>query len=630
MTELKGLLSLQSFVINGTSMFKFFESLVDPFCTYKETDSPPKEISNFLKDYTKPFYFLFGVTAFFAFLLATIELLLIYGIGQIVDLMQTGSRQEILENGFFIGFFLVLAGVGMPVIASIAVLLNNNSLMPNIATLFRWRGHRQVMRQSVGWFENDFAGRIANRVMQTPRSAGEVIYHVFDAFSYILAYLVGALFLLLTAEIELIVPLLVWMFAYGYLIIFVVKRIQPASQAAADARSNLNGYMVDAYTNIQSVKLFSNEKKELEYAKGAIADTRNTIIRELRLYSIMDISLSFLNGILTAGTIGWAIWLWYSEQTSVGVVAAAATLVLRISAMSGWIMWAASTFFRELGVIREGLETIAQPVKLVDHKKARHLNLGDAKIEVQNLYHHYGRNFGGLDNLNIKIPAGQKVGLVGPSGAGKSTLFKLLLRFYDVERGKILIDEQDISMIKQESLRHHIGTIQQESSLLHRSIRENISYGKSDATENEIISAAKKARAHEFIINLEDTDGNKGYSSKVGERGVKLSGGQRQRVALARVILKDAPILLMDEATSALDSDIEAAIKETLSYIMKGKTVIAIAHRLSTLVHMDRILVMEAGRIVEDGSHTDLLKNDGLYAKLWSQQSGGFLQTKIT
>jgi len=630
LTELKGLLSLQSFVINGTSMFKFFESLVDPFCAYKETDNPPKEISNFLKDYTKPFYFLFGVTAFFAFLLASIELLLIYGIGQIVDLMQTGSRQEILENGFFIGFFLVLAGVGMPVIASIAVLLNNNSLMPNIATLFRWRGHRQVMRQSVGWFENDFAGRIANRVMQTPRSAGEVIYHVFDAFSYILAYLVGALFLLVTAEIELIVPLLVWMFAYGYLIIFVVKRIQPASQAAADARSNLNGYMVDAYTNIQSVKLFSNEKKELEYARGAIADTRNTIIRELRLYSIMDISLSFLNGILTAGTIGWAIWLWYSEQTSVGVVAAAATLVLRISAMSGWIMWAASTFFRELGVIREGLETIAQPVKLVDHKKARHLNLGDAKIEVQNLYHHYGRNFGGLDNLNIKIPAGQKVGLVGPSGAGKSTLFKLLLRFYDVERGKILIDEQDISMIKQESLRHHIGTIQQESSLLHRSIRENISYGKSDATENEIISAAKKARAHEFIINLEDTDGNKGYSSKVGERGVKLSGGQRQRVALARVILKDAPILLMDEATSALDSDIEAAIKETLSYIMKGKTVIAIAHRLSTLVHMDRILVMEAGRIVEDGSHTDLLKNDGLYAKLWSQQSGGFLQTKIT
>jgi len=630
LTELKGLLSLQSFVINGTSMFRFFESLVDPFCTYKETDSPPKEISNFLKDYTKPFYFLFGVTAFFAFLLASIELLLIYGIGQIVDLMQTGSRQEILENGFFIGFFLVLAGVGMPVIASIAVLLNNNSLMPNIATLFRWRGHRQVMRQSVGWFENDFAGRIANRVMQTPRSAGEVIYHVFDAFSYILAYLVGALFLLVTAEIELIVPLLVWMFAYGYLIIFVVKRIQPASQAAADARSNLNGYIVDAYTNIQSVKLFSNEKKELEYARDAIGDTRSTIIRELRLYSIMDISLSFLNGILTAGTIGWAIWLWYSEQTSVGVVAAAATLVLRISAMSGWIMWAASTFFRELGVIREGLETIAQPVKLVDHKKARHLNLGDAKIEVQNLYHHYGRNFGGLDNLNIKIPAGQKVGLVGPSGAGKSTLFKLLLRFYDVERGKILIDEQDISLIKQESLRHHIGTIQQESSLLHRSIRENISYGKSDATENEIISAAKKARAHEFIINLEDTDGNKGYSSKVGERGVKLSGGQRQRVALARVILKDAPILLMDEATSALDSDIEAAIKETLSYIMKGKTVIAIAHRLSTLVHMDRILVMEAGRIVEDGSHTDLLKNDGLYAKLWSQQSGGFLQTKIT
>ena len=279
-------------------MFKFFERLVDPFCHYEETDNPPREISNFLKDYTKPFYLLFGITAFFAFLLAIIELLLIYGIGQIVDLMQTGSRHEILEHSVFILSFLILAGVGMPLIASITVLLNNNSLMPNIATLFRWRGHRQVMRQSVGWFEDDFAGRIANRVMQTPRSAGEVIYHIFDAFSYIIAYLVGALFLLINAEIELMVPLLIWMFAYSSLIIFVVKRIQPASQAAADARSNLNGYIVDAYTNIQSVKLFSNEKRELEYAREAIADTRNTIIKELRLYSIMDISLSFLNGFL--------------------------------------------------------------------------------------------------------------------------------------------------------------------------------------------------------------------------------------------------------------------------------------------------------------------------------------------
>jgi ATP-binding cassette subfamily B multidrug efflux pump len=268
-------------------------------------------------------------------------------------------------------------------------------------------------------------------------------------------------------------------------------------------------------------------------------------------------------------------------------------------------------------------------VQLVDQQEAQNLKLGDAKIEVQNLYHHYGKNFGGLDNLNIEIPAGQKVGLVGPSGAGKSTLFKLLLRFYDIEKGKILINEQNVSLLKQESLRHNIGTIQQESSLLHRSIKDNISYGKNDATEQEIISAAKKARAHEFIMNLEDTDGNRGYSSKVGERGVKLSGGQRQRIALARVILKDAPILLMDEATSALDSDTEAAIKETLSYLMEGKTVIAIAHRLSTIVNMDRILVMNNGRIVEDGSHNDLLANNGLYAKLWAHQSGGFLQTMI-
>ena len=508
----------------------------------------------------------------------------------------------------------------------IDVMLINNAILPNVGTLFRWRAHRQVLRQSVGWFENDFAGRIANRIMQTPPAAGEVVFQTFDAISYSLAYLIGAAILLSTSDWRLLMPLLGWFVLYGALMRWTIRRVGPASQAASDARSQVTGRVVDAYTNIHSVKMFAHHELELEGARDVIENARKTFQVEMRIFTLMDVVLTLLNGLLIVGVVGWALALWMAGEASVGVVAAAAALTLRLNAMTGWIMWALSSFFRELGVVAEGMETIAQPVTLVDEPGARPLELRDGRIEMTGLTHHYGRTSGGLQGVNLTIKPGERIGLVGRSGAGKSTLIKLLLRFYEAEGGQINIDGQDIAKVTQDSLRRQIGMVQQESSLLHRSVRENIVYGRPEASETEMIAAAKQAQAHEFILDLADAEGNTGYDARVGERGVKLSGGQRQRITLARVILKNAPILLLDEATSALDSEVEAAIQETLYGMMAGKTVIAIAHRLSTIAEMDRILVLDQGRIVEEGDHDALLARGGLYAAFWSRQSGGFLK----
>ena len=406
---------------------------------------------------------------------------------------------------------------------------------------------------------------------------------------------------------------------------WTIARVGPASKAASDARSQVTGRVVDAYTNIHSVKLFAHNRRELEHARDAIEHSRKTFQVEMRIYTIMDVSLVLLNGLLIVAVVGWAVWLWTQGQASVGVVAAATALTLRLNAMTGWIMWALTSFFRQLGVVAEGMETIAQPIDLVDAPDAPPLQLTEGKVEIQALSHHYGRGAGGLDKISLTIRPGEKIGLVGRSGAGKSTLVKLLLRFYDAEEGRILIDGQDIAQVTQDSLRDMIGMVQQDSSLLHRSVRDNILYGLPDATEAQVIAAARKAEAHDFILGLRDPQGRTGYDAHVGERGVQLSGGQRQRITLARVILKDAPILLLDEATSALDSEVESAIQETLYGMMRGKTVIAIAHRLSTIARMDRILVLDQGHIVEQGSHADLLARGGLYAGFWQRQSGGFL-----
>ena len=606
-------------------MFRFFENLVDPYCAYPQTDTPPTKLWPFMRAYSQPFKQVFVWTAVTSIVVALVEIGLIYYMGWVVDALSGDPAQVWQNHGAFLIALALFILVLRPGLHVVNVLLMNNTILPNYGTLFRWRAHRHVLRQSVRWFENDFAGRIANRIMQTPPAAGEAVFQVFDAITFSLAYLLGAWVLLAQADLRLSVPLLGWFLLYGALIRWTIKRVGPASKASSDARSTVTGRVVDAYTNIHSVKMFAQGNEELGYAKTAIEATRQTFQVEMRISTLMEIGLVVLNGLLIVGVVGWALALWMQGEASIGVVAAATALTLRLNAMTGWIMWALSSFFRQLGVVSEGMETISQPIEMVDTSRAQPLTITEGKVEVQGLSHHYGRQSGGLSDVSFTIRPGEKIGLVGRSGAGKSTLLKLLLRFYDIETGQIMIDGQSVSDVTQDSLRGQIGMVQQEGALLHRSIRDNILYGRADAGDQAMIQAARQAKAHEFILNLQDLEGRTGYDAHVGERGVKLSGGERQRISLARVVLKNAPILLLDEATSALDSEVEAAIQQTLYQMMTGKTVIAIAHRLSTIAQMDRILVMEQGRIVEDGTHADLLAKRGLYAGFWNRQSGGFI-----
>ena len=609
-------------------MLRFFENLIDPYVPWRDTDRMPQRLWPFLRQYLGPFRGVFWATGLLSVVVAAIEVGLIWYMGRVVDLLSEAERGTFwadhgLELGLAAAFLLLLR----PAIQAIDVAFLNNAIMPNLGTLIRWRAHSRVLRQSVGWFENDFAGRIANRIMQTPPAAGEAVFQVFDALGFALAYIAGAALLLAGADPRLVLPLLIWFALYGWLVRWTILRVGPASKAAADARSAVTGRVVDSYSNIHAVKLFAHHDRELDYARESIEHARRTFQAEMRIFTKMDVGLTLLNGFLIVGVVGWAVALWAGGTASLGAVAAATALTLRLNAMTGWIMWAVSSFFRNLGVVAEGMETIAQPITLTDTPDAPELDFREGRIAFHGVTHHYGRGQGGLQDVSLTIAPGEKVGLVGRSGAGKSTLVKLLLRFHDPETGRIEVDGQDIRGVAQESLRRHIGMVQQETALLHRSVRENTLYGRPDATEAEMIAAARRAEAHDFILTLSDAQGRQGYDARVGERGVKLSGGQRQRIAIARAILKDAPILVLDEATSALDSEVEAAIQDTLYGVMEGKTVIAIAHRLSTLAQMDRILVLEDGRIVEEGRHADLLARPGLYARFWARQSGGFIGT---
>ena len=610
-------------------MFKFFESLVDPYAPYPETDVPPSKLWPFLRAYLKPFRGVIAVTFVISTVVAFSEIMLIWYVARIVDLLAQGTPDLIIPQ---YGFEFTLVAVWVLVlrtgVAFVDVALLHNTLLPNLGALIRWRSHRHVLRQSVGWFENDFAGRIANRIMQTPPAAGEAMFQVLDAGSFFVTSVIGALILLMAFDLALALPLIFWIIGYLTLLRWVIRRAGPAAKASSDARSAITGRVVDSYTNIHSVKMFAHHDREIDYAHEAIENARQTLMTEMRIVTKMDLMLTVLNAAMIVSMAALAIWLWTGGFTTEGMVAAALTIALRLNNMTYWIMWAMTSLVQNLGVISEGMETIAQPISLVDTADAKPLRIGAGEIVLDQLTHHYGRDSGGLASISTTIKPGEKVGLIGRSGAGKSTLVKLLLRFYDAEGGRILIDGQDIYDVTQDSLRLNIGMVQQDSSLLHRSVRDNILYGRPDATEEELFAAARQAQAHDFILNLEDPEGRSGYDAQVGERGVKLSGGQRQRITLARVILKNAPILLLDEATSALDSEVEAAIQDTLYQMMEGKTVIAIAHRLSTIAQMDRILVLDGGKIVEDGDHDALLARGGLYSEFWARQSGGFIATE--
>ena len=607
-------------------MFRFFESLVDPYGPYEQTDTPPRRLWPFLKDYIRPFRMVFSITAALSIITAFADVALIWYVGRLVDLLADNGPQQAWA---IYGTEMILVALAIIILRPILLVANvallHNAILPNFGTMIRWRAHAHVIRQPVGWFESDFAGRIANRIMQTPPAAGDAVFQTFDAVAFASVTVVGAGIMLADADPRLLVPLIVWFVLYAILVRWTVRHAGPASKASSDARSAVTGRVVDAYTNIHSVKLFAHDARELDYARESIEHARQTFQTEMRIITKMDLALTVLNGFLIVAVTGWAILLWYQGNATLGTVAAATALVLRLNNMTYWIMWAFSSLVQALGVVQEGMETIAQPIALVDKPGATPLRFREGRIEIQGISHHYGRGSGGLQNLSLTIQPGEKIGVVGRSGAGKSTLVKLMLRFYDTESGRILIDGQDIATVTQSSLRQQIGMVQQDSSLLHRSVRDNILYGRPDASDAEMIAAAKRAEAHDFILTLEDPQGRRGYDAHVGERGVKLSGGQRQRVALARVILKDAPILILDEATSALDSEAEAAIQDALYGVMQGKTVVAIAHRLSTIAAMDRIVVLEDGHIAEQGTHAALLAQNGLYARFWARQSGGFI-----
>ena len=607
-------------------MFRFFENLVDPYTAYVINDAPPRKLLPFLKEYVLLFRGVFAVTSVFSMLTAFSEVALLWYLGRMVDMLSQGTPVQVWAAH---GFELIMVALAVlflrPIITTINVALLHNTILSNFAPTMRWRSHAHVMRQPVGWFESDFAGRIANRVMQAPSAAGDAVFQVFDAVAFASTTLIGATIMLADADLQLLIPLGLWLVSYMALMRWTIRRAGPASHASSEARSALTGRVVDSYTNIHSVKLFAQFDRELAYAKDAIETSRRTFQKEMRIVTVMDGVLTVLNSLMILGVSGLALYLWYSDKASVGLVAAAVALALRLHSMTYWIMWASTNLVQHLGTLSEGMETIAEPIGLVDAVGAKALTFDKGLIEIKAVSHHYGRGEGGLDHLSLTVQPGERIGLVGRSGAGKTTLVKLILRFYDSEDGQILIDRQDIALVDQESLRRQIGMVQQDSSLMHRSVRENIKYARPDASDDDMIAAARRAEAHDFILTLQDSIGRRGYDAHVGERGVKLSGGQRQRVALARVILKDAPILILDEATSALDSEAEAAIQAALFNVMQGKTVIAIAHRLSTIAAMDRIVVLEDGQVAEQGSHASLLRQGGLYARFWARQSGGFI-----
>ena len=611
-------------------MFAFFESRLRP--TELPPGEPPPGLLAFYWHFIRQSRGLYAAMLLTGLAVALVDTLIPVFIGRLVTLMQSADRASAFHAALP-GLLMMGAAVlfGRPLSHLADSLLRNNAVVPNVTSLVRWQSHWHVVRQSWPFFQNDFAGRIANRVMQTSNSLRESVVSVIRALWYIVIYGLSALLLMAVADWRLAVPTALWFAGYVFFLRHFVPRMRDLAKASSEVRSLVMGRVVDSYTNILTVKLFARARDEDEHVREVVDAHTAAIAAHMRLITRFMSTLVCMNALLLVGTAAIGISLWSRGQVSAGLVATALPLAWQISNVAGWVSWEVAGIFENIGTVQDGMETIAVPHTMRDAPGARELEIRPGRtggeIRFEQLTFTYGRSDGKrvLDKLSLVIRPGERVGLVGRSGAGKSTLVNLLLRFHDLEQGSIRIDGQDIGQVTQESLRAAIGMVTQDTSLLHRSIAGNIGYGRPEATHAEIEAAARRAQAHDFITDLQDWKQRSGYDAHVGERGVKLSGGQRQRIAIARVVLKNAPILVLDEATSALDSEVELAIQDQLLGLMQGKTVIAIAHRLSTIARMDRLVVLEQGRIVEQGSHGDLLRQNGHYAKLWRHQSGGFL-----
>ncbi|MEL7489513.1 MAG: ABC transporter ATP-binding protein [Pseudomonadota bacterium] len=611
-------------------LFTWFENRLPPFPGTR-AGAPPEKLFNFCWYYSKDAKPWLIALSLLSAVIAVGEVMLFGFLGQLVDWLAASERDGFLDREG--GKLLFMAGVllvGLPLAAALNSLVMHQSLLGNFPMSARWRMHRLLLRQSLSFFADEFAGRVATKVMQTSLAVREAVMKILDILVYVAVYFLTMLILIASADWRLAAPIVVWFFIYAAIIWYCVPRLQKTSERQADARSKMTGRIVDSYTNITTVKLFSHSGREEAYARESMDEFLGTVHPQMRLVTQFYVMTYLNNSVVVFLIAAIAIQLWLGQLVSVGAIAVAIALALRINGMSQWIMWEVSALFENLGVIHDGMEMLNRPVTVVDAPDAGPLDVREGAVAFENIRFHYGKGAGVIEDLSLAIKPGEKIGLVGRSGAGKTTLTNLLLRFYDLEGGRILIDGQDIAHVSQDSLRAAIAVVTQDTSLLHRSIRENIAYGRPGASDEEIAAAIRRANADQFILDLEDQKERKGLDAHVGERGVKLSGGQRQRIALARIFLKDAPILVLDEATSALDSEVEAAIQENLFELMEGKTVIAIAHRLSTIAEMDRLVVLDAGSIVETGTHDELVASGGLYADLWARQSGGFIGRETT
>ena len=609
-------------------IFSWFESRIDPY-PEAAPKTPEKGLWRFIWSNIEGVRKWIAVLAVFTVGVGIMEALMFQFMGKVVDWLGAYTPQTLFaEKGH------ALIGM-MAMVAFFAVwtFFASNVRLQTLQGVFpmrlRWNFHRLMLGQSLGFYQDEFAGRVSAKVMQTALALRDVVMTVADMVVYVLVYFITSGVILSSFDAWLIVPFICWMIGFAMIMRFLIPKLGRTAARQADARSLMTGRITDAYSNIATVKLFSHGAREAAYAKQSMEEFMVTVHAQMRLATLLHTCSFIVNSSLTVGTTALGIWLWYHGQVGVGAVATATAMALRVNGLSQYIMWESARLFENIGTVNDGMATLSKPHTILDKPQALPLKVTRGEIKFEHVDFSYEAGKPLLNGFNLNIKPGEKVGLIGRSGAGKSTIVNLLLRFYEPQSGTISIDGQNVDSVTQESLRAQIGLVTQDTSLLHRSVRDNIIYGRPDATDAEMISAAERAEAADFIPNLSDAKGRRGYDAHVGERGVKLSGGQRQRIAIARVMLKDAPILLLDEATSALDSEVEAAIQESLDKMMDGKTVIAIAHRLSTIAAMDRLIVLDKGRIIEEGSHTELLAKQGLYAKLWAHQSGGFLSEHV-